>query len=263
MDLGLKGKRIMVAAGSRGLGYGIAHQVAQEGARVSIAAPTAPRVHESAEKLRTETGAEVISSVFDARDPNSILRWRDDALAAFGGIDGLVVNAAGPPAGKFDDFNDADWYSAYELTLLSAVRLIRAVLPSMREHGAGSIITVTSTSVKEPIDILLLSNVMRSGVTSLAKSLSRQLAPEGIRVNNLVPGAINTDRLKGLIKTEAQRSGKPEAELWSAREATIPMGRVGEADEFGRAGAFLLSDASSYITGQTLVVDGGAVKTVW
>ena len=263
MDFGLKGKRIMVAAGSRGLGYGIAHKVAQEGARVSIAAPTAPRVHESAEKLRTETGAEVISTVFDARDPDSILRWRDDVLAAFGGIDGLVVNAAGPPAGKFDDFNDDDWHSAYELTLLSAVRMIRAVLPSMRENGAGSIIAVTSTSVKEPIDILLLSNVMRSGVTSLAKSLSRQLAPEGIRVNNLVPGAINTDRLKGLIKTEAQRSGKSEAELWSAREATIPMGRVGEADEFGRAGAFLLSDASSYITGQTLVVDGGAVKTVW
>ncbi len=263
MDLGLKGKRIMVAAGSRGLGYGIAKRVAQAGARVSIAAPTEPRVHESAEVLRAETGAEVISTVFDARDGKAIIHWRDTTLSAFGGIDGLVVNAAGPPAGKFDDFNDDDWQSAYELTLLSSVRMIRAVLPTMRENRAGSIITVTSTSVKEPIDILLLSNVMRSGVTSLAKSLSRQLAPEGIRVNNLVPGAINTDRLRGLIKTEAERSGKPEAELWSARAATIPMGRVGEADEFGEAGAFLLSDASSYITGQTLVVDGGAVKTVW
>ena len=263
MDLGLKGKRIMIAAGSRGLGYGIAQKVAEDGARVSIAAPTEPRVHESAETLRQQTGAEVISTVFDARDAGSIERWRDATVKAFGGIDGLVVNASGPPTGKFDDFDDDQWQAAYELTLLSAVRMIRVALPEMRKNRSGSIVTVTSTSVKEPIDILLLSNVMRSGVTSLAKSLSRQLAPEGIRVNNLVPGAINTDRLKGLIRSEAQRLGESEENLWAARAATVPMGRVGEADEFGRAGAFLLSDAASYITGQTLVVDGGAVKTVW
>ena len=165
MDLGLKGKTIMVAAGSRGLGLGIARQVAKEGARVSIAAPTEPRVHESAAKLRDETGASVISAVMDARDHASILKWRDDTLDAFESIDGLVVNAGGPPAGLFDDFDDADWASAFELTLLSAVRMIRAVLPSMRVGQSGSIVTVTSSSVKEPIDMLLLSNVMRSGVT--------------------------------------------------------------------------------------------------
>ena len=263
MDLGLKGKTIMVAAGSRGLGLGIARQVAKEGACVSIAAPTEPRVHESAAKLRDETGASVISAVMDARDHASILKWRDDTLDAFESIDGLVVNAGGPPAGLFDDFDDADWASAFELTLLSAVRMIRAVLPSMRSGQSGSIVTVTSSSVKEPIDMLLLSNVMRSGVTSLAKSLSRQLAGEGIRVNNLVPGAINTDRLKGLMETQAARTGEPFKNLWDSRAATVPLGRFGEPDEFGQAGAFLLSDAAAYITGETLIVDGGAMKTVW
>jgi len=263
MDLGLKGKSIMVAAASRGLGYGIAHQVAKEGARVSIAAPTEPRVHDSAQRLREETGADVISCVFDVRDDKSIASWRDATVADFGGIDGLVVNAGGPPAGLFDDFDDEAWQAAYELTLLSAVRMIRSVLPSMRERGGGSIVTITSSSVKEPIDMLLLSNVMRSGVTSLAKSLSQQLAAEGIRVNNLVPGAINTDRLRGLMQTQADRTGRPFEEISKARAATVPMGRFGEADEFGQAGAFLLSDAAAYITGETLVVDGGAMKTVW
>ncbi|MBT4108007.1 MAG: SDR family oxidoreductase [Proteobacteria bacterium] len=263
MDLGLKGKTIMVAAGSRGLGLGIARQVAKEGACVSIAAPTEPRVHESAAKLRDETGASVISAVMDARDHGSILKWRDDTLDAFESIDGLVVNAGGPPAGLFDDFDDADWASAFELTLLSAVRMIRAVLPSLRSGQSGSIVTVTSSSVKEPIDMLLLSNVMRSGVTSLAKSLSRQLAGEGIRVNNLVPGAINTDRLRGLMETQAARTGEPFKKLWDSRAATVPLGRFGEPDEFGQAGAFLLSDAAAYITGETLIVDGGAMKTVW
>lgn len=197
MDLGLKGKSIMVAAASRGLGYGIARQVAKAGARVSIAAPTEPRIHESAQRLREESGAEVISCAFDARDEASIRQWRDTTVAQFGGIDGLVVNAGGPPAGIFDDFDDGAWQGAFELTLLSSVRMVRSVLPSMRERGGGAIVTVTSSSVKEPIDMLLLSNVMRSGVTSLAKSLSHQLAPEGIRVNNLVPGAINTTASKG------------------------------------------------------------------
>jgi len=263
MDLGLKGKSIMVAAASRGLGYGIAQQVAKAGARVSIAALTEPRVHESAQRLREETGAEVISCAFDARDHESIMQWRDTTVAQFDGIDGLVVNAGGPPAGIFDDFDDGEWQAAFELTLLSSVRMIRLVLPSMRERGSGSIVTVTSSSVKEPIDMLLLSNVMRSGVTSLAKSLSHQLAPEGIRVNNLVPGAINTDRLKGLMQTQSERTGVSFDEISQARAATVPMGRFGEPDEFGKAGAFLLSDAAAYITGETLVVDGGAMKTVW
>ena len=263
MEMGLSGKSIMVAAASRGLGHGIARAVAGDGARVSIAAPTEPKIHEAAATLREETGAEVISSLFDARDPVSIEAWRDHTLEAFGTIDGLVVNAGGPPPGQFDDFDDIAWQAAFELTLMSAVRMIRAVLPAMRARGSGSILTVTSSSIKEPIDILLLSNVMRSGVVSLAKSLSQQLAAEKIRVNNLVPGSIDTDRLRSNITVQSKAAGVSFEEKFAQRSAAIPWGRFGNADEFGRAGAFLLSDAASYITGQTLVVDGGMMKTVW
>ncbi len=262
MDLGLHNKTIMVAAASKGLGFGIAHNCALEGARVSIAARTQTSLDEAAEHLR-KAGAEVLTTPFDARDAQSILAWRDATLTRFGGIDGLVVNAGGPPPGGFSDFDDNDWQSAFELTLLSAIRMIRAVLPSMRQRGGGSIVTVTSSSVKEPIDTLLLSNVMRSGVVSLAKSLSQQLAAESIRVNNLVPGVIYTDRIIALNESRAQSKHISVEQLRSQQEAAIPLGRYGSKDEFGKAGAFLLSSAASYITGETLVVDGGSMRTVW
>ena len=262
MDLGLNDKTIMVAAASKGLGFGIAHNCALEGARVSIAARTRVDIDSAADQLR-ETGAEVYATTFDARDASSILDWRDATLKQFGGIDGLVVNAGGPPPGGFDDFSDENWQAAFELTLLSAVRMIRAVLPSMRERGGGSIVTLTSSSVKEPIDILLLSNVMRSGVVSLAKSLSQQLAAESIRVNNLVPGVIYTDRIISLTAARSKSRNIPVEQLRAEQEARIPIGRYGTSDEFGKAGVFLLSEAASYITGETLVVDGGAMRTVW
>ena len=262
MDLGLTNKVIMVAAASKGLGFGIAHNCALEGARVSIAARDQSTLDSAATTLR-KTGAEVLATACDAREGEAILRWRDATVDAFGGVDGLVVNAGGPPPGGFDNFGDDDWQSAFELTLLSSIRMIRAVLPSMRERGAGSIVTLTSSSVKEPIDVLLLSNVMRSGVTSLAKSLASELAGDSIRVNNLVPGSIHTDRVIALDKARAkQRQTTPEA-VKAEAEAGIPLGRYGTADEFGKAGAFLLSEAASYITGETLVVDGGKMRTVW
>ncbi|VAW32167.1 3-oxoacyl-[acyl-carrier protein] reductase [hydrothermal vent metagenome] len=149
------------------------------------------------------------------------------------------------------------------LTLLSSVRMIRAVLPHLRARGGGAILAVTSSSVKEPNDILLMSNVMRSGVTSLLKSLSRQLASEKIRVNNLIPGHIFTGRVQALDELRANKMGRTVAEERAWQEGQIPWGRYGRTEEFGRAGAFLLSDAASYITGETLIVDGGAMKTVW
>jgi 3-oxoacyl-[acyl-carrier protein] reductase len=263
MDLGLKDKVIMVAAASKGLGYGIAQAVAQEGARVSIASRTEMDIMQAARRLQGETGTQVLGAVMDATNVDSILNWVQATQTHFGGVDGLVVNAGGPPAGGFDNFTDSDWQAAFELTLLSSVRMIRAVLPSMRGRGGGSILAITSSSIKEPIDILLLSNVMRSGVVSLVKSLSRQLAPEQIRVNNLVPGRIDTERVQALDKLGAQRMGSsPEAQK-ARQESLIPWGRYGTIAEFGRAGAFLLSDAASYITGETLIVDGGAMRTVW
>ena len=263
MDLGLQNKVIMVAAASKGLGYGIAQAVAQEGARVSIGSRTEADILAAAETLQQETGAETLGTVLDARDAASISGWVEATVAKFGCVDGLVVNAGGPPAGGFDDFDDEAWQAAFELTMLSSVRMIRAALPHMRAQGGGSILAVTSSSVKEPIDILLLSNVMRSGVVSLLKSLSRELAPEQIRVNNLVPGRILTDRVKSLDAIGANNAGRSVAEQQAMQEGQIPWGRYGTIEEFGRAGAFLLSDAASYITGETLIVDGGSMKTVW
>lgn len=263
MDLGLHGKVAMVAASSRGLGFGIARELAREGALVSLGSRTESDVFEAADLLTEETGAEVLANVLDASDPDSILQWLDNTTEAFGGVDMLVVNAGGPPTGNFDDFNDEDWQAAFELTLMSAVRMIRAVLPSMRQTGGGSILTITSCSVKEPIDFLLLSNVMRSGVTSLAKSLSQQLAPENIRINNLLPGRIDTDRVRSLDALNAENRDLSVEEVRAANELGIPLRRYGTIEEFGRLGAFLLSDAASYITGQTIAVDGGSIKTVW
>ncbi|VGO22050.1 SDR family oxidoreductase [Pontiella sulfatireligans] len=263
MDLGLHGKVAMVAASSKGLGFGIARELAREGALVSIGARTETEVFDAADALIEETDAEVLANVLDASDPDSIFQWLENTIDAFGGVDLLVVNAGGPPSGNFDAFDDAAWQSAFELTLMSSVRMIRSVLPSMRTAGGGSILTITSVSVKEPIDFLLLSNVMRSGVTSLAKSLSQQLAPENIRVNNLMPGRIDTDRVQSLDKTKAEASDLSEEEIRLAAEQGIPLGRYGTIEEFGRLGAFLLSDAASYITGQTIAVDGGSTKTVW
>jgi 3-oxoacyl-[acyl-carrier protein] reductase len=263
MDLGLKDKVAMVAAASKGLGYGIAQALAQEGARVCIGSRTEADIKAAARQLRAETGAEVIGTVMDATDAQSILAWRSTTLDHFGRIDCLVVNAGGPPAGNFDDFDDDDWQAAFELTLLSSARMIRAVLPTMRQQKSGSILTLTASSIKEPIDFILLSNVMRSGVVSLVKSLSHQLAPENIRVNNLVPGRIDTDRVRSLDEYNAQKNGASVAEYKAQVESTIPLKRYGTIEEFGKAGAFLLSDASSYVTGETFIIDGGTMRTVW
>lgn len=263
MDLGLKDKVIMVAAASKGLGYGIAQAAAQEGANVSIGSRTEADIKAAAQRLSDETGSQTLGTVFDATNAQSILDWTAATRDRFGRIDGLVVNAGGPPAGKFSDFDDSDWQAAFELTLLSAVRMIRAVLPSMREQGSGAILTLTSSSVKEPIDILLLSNVMRSGVVSLVKSLSKELAGDKIRVNNLIPGRIDTDRVRALDRIKSERQSVPVEQVKAAEEMAIPWGRYGTIEEFGKAGAFLLSNAASYITGATLIVDGGTMRTVW
>lgn len=263
MDLKLNGKVAMVAASSKGLGYGIAQALAQEGASISIGSRTEADIENAAEQLRKETGVPVLASVLDSSDPESIQQWANATLKEFGGVDKLLVNAGGPPPGKFEDFSDNDWQAAFELNLLSAVRMIRATLPSMRERGGGSILTVTSMSVKEPIDVLILSNVMRSGVTSLVKSLSAQLAPDKIRLNNLMPGRINTDRIRSLDGLNSEKKGIPLKQIQAANHAQIPLGRYGNIEEFGRTGAFLLSEAASYITGSSLAVDGGVLKTVW
>jgi 3-oxoacyl-[acyl-carrier protein] reductase len=263
MDLQIEGKVFMVAASSKGLGFGIARELAKNGAIVCISSRTKSDIERAAEQLHNETGATIHPSVFDATDSKSIDRWLDNVKSVFDRIDGLLINAGGPPPGNFDDFDDDAWHAAFNLTLMSAVRLIRGVLPVMRNGGGGSILTVTSMSVKEPINRLLLSNVFRSGVTSLVKSLSTELAKDNIRVNNLMPGRMDTERLRALAKNNAALNGISEAEMNRQMASVIPLGRYGTIDEFGKAGAFLLSPAASYITGVSLAVDGGIIKTAW
>lgn len=263
MELYLKNKVIMIAAASKGMGYAIARQCALEGAKVSIASRSKNQIESAAERIRKETGGNITPFVFNAEDRDSIERWTTDTIEAYGQINSLLVNAGGPPTGLFNDFDDEAWQRAFNLTLMSAVRMIRAVLPSMKQQGGGSILTITSSSVKEPIDVLILSNVLRSGVTSLVKSLSQQLAGDKIRVNNIIPGFINTQRLSTLDVQAAGRMGIKYEQRREQVESTIPWGRYGEPEEFAKAAAFLLSEAASYITGVSLAVDGGRMKTVW
>jgi len=263
MDLGTSGQVYLTAAATSGLGKGIAGELAADGASVWIGSRDGEAVQRVAEEMAAETGSRVGGAALDVTDPSSISSWVASALAEHERIDGLLVNAGGPPAGGFESFTDHDWQMGFELTLMSTVRLIRQVLPTMKRQKSGSILVVTSSSIKEPIDILLLSNVMRSGVANLVKSLSREFAPFGIRVNSIIPGRIATPRVRALDETSAGRSGRTPDEVRQETEASIPLGRYGTPSEFGKVGAFILSPAASYMTGEMVTVDGGAMKGVW
>lgn len=262
MQLDVKDKVYMVAGGSRGLGFGIAEALAADGARISLASRDAAAAEAAAQTLRQRHGADVHAQACDVVDAAAIERWTVAATGHFGGLDGLVVNAGGPPPGGFDALDDAAWEQAFQLTLMSAVRLIRAALPALRQRGGGSILVLTSSVVREPDNVLLLSAVMRAGVSNLVKGFAATLARDHIRINCLVPGIIHTDRIQMLAANGAARSGVDIDEQLRRMQAPIPLGRFGEVAEFGRAGAFLLSPAASYITGTALVVDGGTMKSI-
>jgi 3-oxoacyl-[acyl-carrier protein] reductase len=260
MDLRLTHKTIMVGGASKGLGYAVARALAAEGAAVAIASRDEAAVRRAADTIRQQTGARVLPVAADLSRADAIAAWHEATLQEFGGVDGVFCNTGGPPAGAALAFDDAAWQQAFDLLLMSVVRTARLVAPSLEARGGGAILVGTSSSVKEPIPHLALSNVLRAGVTALAKTLSLELAPKKIRVNTLIPGRIATDRLRNLDEIGAKREGVSLDEHQRRAQATVPLGRYGEPDEFGRMGAFLLSDAASYITGASVQVDGGLIR---
>ncbi len=262
MDLGLKDRVAIVAASSRGLGKACALELAREGARVVICGRDSESLAAAAGEISSATGAEVFPLQADLTDGAQIRRLADGTLARFGRIDILVTNNGGPPAGFFADFDDEAWLAAHQLTLLSAVRLIRAVLPTMRAQRWGRIINLTSVSVKQPIDNLLLSNVYRPGVIGLAKTLSAQVAVEGITVNNVAPGYTRTDRVLDLARARAGASDQTVDEVLAGIVADVPMQRMGEPAELAALVAFLASEQAAFITGATIQVDGGYVASL-
>jgi 3-oxoacyl-[acyl-carrier protein] reductase len=262
MDLGLAGKVVLIGGGSRGLGYAVAEAVAAEGAKVSIMARDSSAIREAVSRLEASSGADVVGHAVDVSRPDELERWVSDTAERWGGVDACLSNAGGPPPGEFAAFDDDAWRRAFDLIVLSAVRLARAVIPYFQRRGGGALAFVTSSSTKEPIPNLTLSTVTRASVAALSKDLSRQYASQGIRVNHLVPGRIDTSRVRSLDAANAERAGITLEEQYQRSVATIPMGRYGEPVEFGRAAAYLLSPGASYITGATLQVDGGVLRGI-
>ena len=262
MDLGLTGHVALVAAASRGLGRATATALAAEGARVMLCSRGEKQLAATAEEITEQTGAEVAWCPADVSDAGDVSRLLDETLGRFGRVDVLVNNAGGPPAGRFDDVDDDAWRAAFETGLLSAVRLVRGVLPSMRERSYGRIVNIASTGVRQPVDGLLVSNTFRLAVAGLAKSLATELAPYGILVNTLGPGRLATDRVAALDELRAQATGMSRGQVRAQVEQMIPAGRYGDPAELGRVAAFLGSAANTYVTGQTVLVDGGLARAL-
>ena len=259
MDLGLKGQVALVAASSKGLGRATALQLAAEGARVVICARGATALASTRDEILAR-GAEVLAVPADLAAPGAAKSLVDAALDRFGQLDILIANAGGPPPGGFLSLDETAWEAAIQLTLMSTVRLCYAAVPALQRSTQGSILAFTSVSVKQPLPDLVLSNSLRLGVTGLVKSLSDELAPSGIRVNAICPGWTRTDRVEQLLRDRAGRNGTTVEEEAAAVATSVPLGRVATPDEFARAAVFLASPAASYITGVSLLVDGGMYR---
>jgi 3-oxoacyl-[acyl-carrier protein] reductase len=262
MDLGLKGKVAMVSAASKGLGFAVAKILAEEGAFVSISSSKQQSIDVAANKIRQLSGDVVLPSEVDLHSADAILNWTNTTIEKFGGVDLLFANSPGPPAGGFLNFDDAQWIRSFEVMVLSFIRMCRAVIPAMQKRGGGSIIFSTSTSVKDPIPNLTISNVLRGSVSALAKTLSREFVADSIRVNQAIPGRIDTDRVQELDAANAKKQNITPDEQRNRMIATIPMARYGTPEEYARCVVFLLSNAASYITGAVLQIDGGVIRSV-
>ncbi|MGE3274056.1 MAG: SDR family oxidoreductase [Vicinamibacterales bacterium] len=262
MNYGLKGKRALVMAASRGLGYASALGLAREGCQLVICSRDQARIDEAAARIRAETGATVHALESDVSQPGEASRLVGTAVGALGGLEIVVHNAGGPPAGQFLQMTEEQWHQAFEQNLMSFARLVKAAVPEMKKAGYGRVLTIASSSIRQPIPNLVLSNAFRAGVWGLAKTMSRELAPEGILVNVIAPGRIQTERIDELDQANASRTGQALEAVKQASVASIPLGRLGRPEELANLVVFLASEAAGYITGQAIMVDGGAGTTL-
>lgn len=260
MELGLKGRGVIVAASSQGMGRAAAELFAREGAQVAMCARTQKPLQEAADQIRAETGAEIYAEPLDVTDGAAVQRFVEQVSKRFGRLDVCVTNAGGPPAKNFLSVSTEEWRKAVDLNFLSVVHLAKAVIPYMQRHRWGRIITITSISVKQPIDDLIMSNAVRAAVVGLVKSLSNEFGKDGILVNNVAPGYTATERLQELAGTRALAAGVTSEEIYQRWAAEIPVKRLADPKEVADVIVCLASERASYVTGQTLLVDGGIYR---
>ena len=261
MELQLTGKTAVIAASSQGLGKAIAEGLLREGANVVVSGREEEKLKDVVAELQQIGSGKVVFRRTDITNPEDIKQLIQTAVDHFGGVDILVNNAGGPPAGSFETITDEQWQTAFELNLLSYIRLIRESLPFLKEHG-GKIINIASSSIKEPIPGLLLSNTFRTGIVGMTKTLAHELAQYGILINTVAPGRIATDRVRHLDEVNAEKMQISREEVEERVKGSIPLGRYGKPEEFAKVVVFLASDANSYMTGSSFLVDGGMVKSI-
>jgi 3-oxoacyl-[acyl-carrier protein] reductase len=260
MDLGLKNKRAFVAGSSRGLGYATALTLAREGCQVVINSRDEERAMAAAEAIVRETGTPAYGLTGDVSEASSAEKLIQSAVKSLGGLDILITNAGGPPSGSFEIFDDETWQKAVDSSFMSHVRLIRAALPHLRKSPTPSVLTMTSYTVKQPLPNLVLSNSIRAATVGLTKSLALELGRENIRFNSILPGWTQTERVQELMAARAKNNNTTVEEETAKQTAEIPLGRIGQPQEFANAAAFLVSPAASFIHGVMLAVDGGIIK---
>jgi len=262
MDLGLKGKRALVLAASRGLGYACALGLAREGCAVVLCSRDEQRATEAAQRIRDETGAEVHAVSADVSREAEVQRLVKTAVERMGGLEIVVHNAGGPPSGPFHSISTEQWRQAIDQNLLSFVWLVQAAAPEMAKAGYGRVIAITSSSIKQPIPGLLLSNATRTGVLGIVRTLAKELGPQKILVNTVAPGRIATERVEELDRANAERSGRPLKDVQNESLASIPLGRLGEPAELANVVVYLASQAASYLNGVAIQVDGGKLDAL-
>ncbi|MCK8600228.1 SDR family oxidoreductase [Desulfoferrobacter suflitae] len=262
MDLGLQGKVAIIAGGSQGLGKAVAMEMVREGARVAIGALDDPELPKAVEEIGTVAGGEILGIPVDVTNAEDAKQFIRKAVEHYGTVDILVNNAGGPPSKTFLEIDDDLWNFGVRLNLMSTILMTREAVPIMMEKRWGRIVNMTSVAVKQPIDGLILSNTVRSGVIGLAKTLSNELAPYNITVNNVCPGYTMTERVRKLAIVTAEKQGTTPEAVIKGWESEVPMGRIGTPEEFAALVTFLASERASYITGASIQIDGGWYKGV-